>query len=109
MLEPATRRPSRVGVSVETRQAADGRERFYARRDGERLLFRNLVGDHYLPSLRDASPNTRKNTASHLGDGSGVPTRFGRHGDLLALDLPHLPWAYYYGTDCTPDSMPVTT
>jgi len=115
------RRPSRVGVSVETRQAAEGGERFYARytdprgqrhvvkprdgastwpdwgeaftaaclaqaeaqrlsfrsRDGERLLFRDLVRDHYLPSLRDCSPNTRKNTASHLGDGRGLPTRKG--------------------------------
>ena len=122
------RRPSRAGVSVESRQVADGTERFYARytdprgrrhvvkppdgdstwpdwgeaftaactaqnealrltyrsRDGDRLLFRDLVRDHYLPSLRDASPNTRKNTASHLGDGSGVPTRSGLYGERAA-------------------------
>ncbi|GAC1608616.1 MAG: hypothetical protein NVS3B26_06260 [Mycobacteriales bacterium] len=47
----------------------------YRSREGERVLFRDLVRDHYLPSLRDASPNTCKNTASHLGDGSGRPTR----------------------------------
>ncbi len=52
----------------------------YRSRDGERLLFRDLVRDHYLPSLRDASPNTRQNTASHLGDGSGVPTRHSHRG-----------------------------
>jgi integrase len=123
-----TRRPSRAGVSIESRVMADGTERFYARytdprgkrhvvkppdgrsswadwgeafaaacaaqsevqrlsyrsRDGERLLFRDLVRDHYLPSLRDASPNTRKNTASHLGDGSGVPTRNSRYSDRAA-------------------------
>jgi hypothetical protein len=122
------RRPSRAGVSVESRQVADGTERFYARytdqrgrrrvvkppdsestwpdwaeaftaacvaqteaqrlscrsRDGERLLFRDLVRDHYLPSLRDASPNTRRNTASHLGDGSGVPTRHGPYRERAA-------------------------
>ncbi len=47
----------------------------YRSPDGERLLFRDLVRHHYLPSLRDASPNTPKNAASHLGNGSGVPTR----------------------------------
>lgn len=56
----------------------------YRNRNGERLLFRDLVRDHYLPSLRDASPNTRKNTASHLGDGSGVATRLGRYGERAA-------------------------
>ena len=56
----------------------------YRSRDGERLLFRDLVRDHYLPSLRDASPNTRKNTASHLGDGSGVPTRHSPTADRAA-------------------------
>ena len=39
---------------------------------GARLLFRDLVRHHYLPSLRDASRDTRKNAASHLGNGSGV-------------------------------------
>ena len=56
----------------------------YRSRDGERLLFRDLVRDHYLPSFRDASPNTRKNTASHLGDGSGVPTRHSPTADRAA-------------------------
>lgn len=56
-------------------EQADAERLSYRSRDGERLLFRDLVSDHYLPSLRDASPNTRKNTASHLGDGSGLPTR----------------------------------
>ena len=122
------RRPSRAGVSVESRQVADGTERFYVRhtdprgrrhvvkppdgdstgpdwgeaftagcvaqidaerlsyrsRGGERLLFQDLVRHHYLPSLRDALPNTRKNTASHLGDGSGVPTRNSSIGERVA-------------------------
>ena len=56
----------------------------YRSRDGEGLLFRDLVRHHYLPSLRDASPNTRKNTASHLGDGSGVPTRNSPSGQRAA-------------------------
>ncbi|GAC1611506.1 MAG: hypothetical protein NVS3B26_25050 [Mycobacteriales bacterium] len=50
----------------------------------ERLLFADLVRNHYRPSLRDTSPNTRKNTASHLGDDSGVPTRQGRYGERAA-------------------------
>ena len=45
--------------------------------DGERLLFADLVARHYLPTISDAAPNTRKNTASHLGDNTGVPTRKG--------------------------------
>lgn len=45
----------------------------YRSRSGETLLLKNLVADHYLPSIKDAAPNTRKNTASHLGDGSGLP------------------------------------
>ncbi len=56
----------------------------YRSRDGERLLFGDLVRDHYLPSLRDASPNTRKNTASHLGDGSGAATRNSRYAQRAA-------------------------
>ena len=137
------RRPSRVGVSVETRPAAEGGERFYARytnprgqrhvvkppdgastrpdwgeaftaaclaqadaqrlsfrsRDGERLLSRDLVRDHYLPSLRDCSPKTRKKTASHLGHGRGLPTRkspygerrfaAGREAEVALTDLLH--------------------
>lgn len=43
--------------------------------DGERLLFADLVALHYAPTQSDAAPHTRKNTASHLGDNSGVPTR----------------------------------
>ncbi len=113
---PSPARPSRAGVSVESRPLGDGTERFYARYtdsrgrrrvvkpaggnstwpdwgeaftaactyqteshrlgcrspDGERLLSRDLVRHHYLPSLRDASRDTRKNAASHLGNGSGV-------------------------------------
>ncbi|GAC1445401.1 MAG: hypothetical protein NVS3B26_21920 [Mycobacteriales bacterium] len=65
--------------------AQTGAQRLTCRnRAGERLLLRDLVRNHYLPSLRDASPNTRKNTASHLGDGSGVPTRQGRYGERAA-------------------------
>jgi len=125
---PSPARPSRTGVSVESRPLGDGTERFYARYtdprgrrhvvkpagggstwpdwgeaftaacacqtesqrlsyrspDGERLLFRDLVRHHYLPSLRDASPNTRKNAVSHLGNGSGVPTRNSPSGERAA-------------------------
>ena len=52
--------------------------------DGERLLFRDPVRHHYLPSLRDASPDTRRNAASHLGNGSGVPTRDSAYGERAA-------------------------
>jgi len=114
------RRPSRVGVSVETRQAAEGGERFYARytnprgqrhvvkppdgastrpdwgeaftaaclaqadaqrlsfrsRDGERLLSRDLVRDHYLPSLRDCSPKTlRRQPRTSVTAGGCQPAR----------------------------------
>jgi hypothetical protein len=27
-------------------------------RDGEKILFRDLVAHHYLPSIADAAPNT---------------------------------------------------
>jgi hypothetical protein len=47
----------------------------YRSRDGEKILFQDLVAHHYLPLIADAAPNTRKNTASHLGDGTGVPVR----------------------------------
>ena len=53
----------------------------YRSSDGERLLFADLVARHYLPTLSDAAPNTRKNTASHLGDITGVPTRKGRYAE----------------------------
>lgn len=53
----------------------------YRSSDGERLLFADLVARHYLPTLSDAAPNTRKNTASHLGDTTGVPTRKGRYAE----------------------------
>lgn len=49
--------------------------------DGERLLFADLVALHYAPTQSDAAPHTRKNTASHLGDNSGVPTRKGRYAE----------------------------
>ena len=62
----------------------DAQRLSYRSRDGERLLFQDLVRHHYLPSLRDASPNTRKNTASHLGDGSGVPSRNSPSGERAA-------------------------
>ena len=119
------RRPTRAGVSVESRQLADGSTCFYARctdargrrtvaappsgaqswpewgqafnaactaqaeaerltyrsTAGEKLLFADLVAHHYLPTLSDAVPNTRKNTASHLGDITGVPTRAGRYAE----------------------------
>lgn len=56
----------------------------YRSRDGERILFRDLVAHHYLPSIKDAAPNTRKNTASHLGDGTGVPVRDGHYARRAA-------------------------
>lgn len=56
----------------------------YRSREGERLLFAGLIRDHYLPSLRDASPNTRTTTASHLGDGRGQPTRSGAYAQRAA-------------------------
>ena len=63
---------------------------------GARLLFRDLVRHHNLPSLRDASPNPDDNTASHLGDGSGLPTRNSPSGERparsqLLFMLNHLP------------------
>ena len=134
------RRPTRAGVSVASRTAADGSTTFYARytdargrrtmvaatgggkcwtdwgeaftaacvaqaeaarlnyrsADGERLLFADLVARHYLPTLSDAAPNTRKNTASHLGDNTGVPTRNGRYAERavrsqLLCAFGHLP------------------
>ena len=69
----------------------------YRSRDGERLLFRDLVRDHYLPSFRDASPNTRKNTASHLGDGSGVPTRNSPSGEIGPSEVQQ--WISQMGAD----------
>jgi len=56
----------------------------YRSRDGEKILFRDLVAHHYLPSISHAAPNTRKNTASHLGDGSGVPVRNGHYARRAA-------------------------
>lgn len=53
----------------------------YRSADGERLLFTDLVAHHYLPTLSDAAPNTRKNTASHLGGNTGVPTRKGPYAE----------------------------
>ena len=63
---------------------------------GARLLFRDLVRHHNLPSLRDASPNPDDNTASHLGDGSGLPTHNSPSGERAARSqllfmLNHLP------------------
>ena len=63
---------------------------------GARLLFRDPVRHHNLPSLRDASPNTDDNTASHLGDGSGLPTHNSPSGaraarSQLLFMLNHLP------------------
>ena len=125
---PSPARPSRAGVSVESRRLGDGTERCYPRNTdsrglrrvvkpaggnstwsgwgehftadcagqpeprrlsyrspaGVRLLFRDLVRHHYLPSLRDASPDTRRHAASHLGNGSGVPTRDSAYGERAA-------------------------
>ena len=122
------RRPTRAGVSVESRQLADGSTCFYARftdvrgrrtvvappgggkswpdwgraftaactaqaeaerlsyrsTDGEKMPFAELVAHHYLPTLSDAAPNTRKNTASHLGDSTGVPIRNGVYAERAA-------------------------
>jgi integrase len=138
--KPPARRPTRAGVSVASRTAADGSTTFYARytdargrrtvvapagggkswtdwgkaftaacvaqaeaerlsyrsADGERLLFTDLVAHHYLPTLSDAAPNTRKNTASHLGDNTGVPTRKGFYAERavrsqLLYAFGHLP------------------
>ena len=71
--------------------------------DGERLLFRDPVRHHYLPSLRDASPDTRRNAASHLGNGSGVPTRDSAYGERAARSqllfaFGHLPIGRAHGT-----------
>jgi integrase len=134
------RRPTRAGVSVESRRLAAGSTYFYARftdargrrtvvpppsgaqtwpdwgqaftaacvaqaeaerlsyrnSDGERLLFADLVAHHYLPTLCNAAPNTRKNTASHLGDNTGVPTRRGLYAERavrsqLLYAFGHLP------------------
>jgi len=41
-------------------------------RDGQRLLVRDLVAHHDLPTI-SAAGNTGKGTASHLGNGTGVP------------------------------------
>lgn len=49
----------------------------YRSQDLATIPFGDLVVEHYLPPLIDAAPNTRENTASHLGDGSGVPARRG--------------------------------
>ena len=51
----------------------------YRGADGERALFWDLVAHHYLPSLAGAAPNTRQNTASHLGGACGTPVRSGVH------------------------------
>ena len=64
--------------------------------DGERLLFADLVARHYAPTWSDAAPHTRKNTASHLGDTTGVPTRKGRYAERairsqLLYAFGHLP------------------
>lgn len=53
----------------------------YRSTEGERLLFADLVARHYLPTLSDVAPNTRKHTASHLGDNTGVPTRKGPYAE----------------------------
>lgn len=58
---------------------APGEASRYRSRDGDKLLFRDLVARHYRPALADAAPNTVKNTASHLGDGTGVPRCEGRY------------------------------
>lgn len=56
----------------------------YRSHDGERLLFKDLVAYHYLPSIADAAANTRKNTASHLGDGTGISVRKGAYAARAA-------------------------
>jgi hypothetical protein len=56
----------------------------YRSRDGEKMLFRDLVAHHYLPTIKDAAPNTRKNTASHLPNGTGVPVRKGHYAERAA-------------------------
>ena len=76
----AVRRPTRIGVSAETRRAAgrgqswpewgqalaavsaaqDQAERLSSRSwAGKKVMFQELVTHHYLPSIRDAAPNTR--------------------------------------------------
>ena len=77
-------RPTRAGVSVETRRQGDAERHSYQSLDGETILFRDLVHLHYLPSVSDAAPNTRKNTASHLGDGTGIPVRKGHYAERAA-------------------------
>jgi integrase len=41
------------------------------------MSFTDLVTEHYLPTYAHASPITRKNLASHLGNGTGQPARAG--------------------------------
>jgi hypothetical protein len=53
----------------------------YRSTDGERILFQDLVTHHYLPSIAGAAPNTRQNTASHLGTMSGTPVRGGAYAE----------------------------
>ena len=48
-------------------------------------MLKELVTHFYLPSIRDAAPNTRKGTASHLDDGAGIPVRAGHYAEPAAL------------------------
>ena len=53
-------------------------------RDGEKVLFRDLVAHHHLPAIKDAAPHTRMSTASHLGNGSGALVRQGHSAQRVA-------------------------
>ncbi len=49
-----------------------------------RMTFTELVDDHWLPNVMVTSKNTLKNYASHLGDGTGQPTRKGGKAERAA-------------------------
>lgn len=84
----AVRRPTRIGVSVQSRRAAgrgqswpewgqasaavsaaqDQAERLSSRsRDRKKITLKELVTHHYLPSIRDTAPNTRMDDRTERG------------------------------------------
>lgn len=59
------------------------RARFRNLRAAE-MSFADLVAEPYLPTYAHAIPMTRKNLASHLGDGTGQPARAGANNARAA-------------------------